>query len=179
LVSNKLDLNEATHLIMVLKILFNRNIFGYQFVLFNYQIVSLKSDIAVPLKIIKLALKSDPFLLLIKVSSHLFNLGLIIFDGDLLLDEVVVLLLGLAQHGHRSHVDRLLQLVLLLLQGLYGLTGLLGVVGLEVVSRVGLAEELAVIGDPLVLFEHFCDPPASVIGLRRSLEFASNDILSN
>lgn len=63
-------------------------------------------------------------------------------------------LLRLAQHVHRSLVDAQLQLVGVLLQLLQALAGLPRVVGLEVVRRVGLAEELTLGLDPVVLLQH-------------------------
>ncbi len=90
----------------------------------------------------------------LKMNFYLFNFGFVVFYGDFLFHQVVVLLLRFTQHGHGPHVYRFLELVFRLCQLLDRLPGLFRVVSLEIVGSVGLVEELSVVGDPLVLLQH-------------------------
>ena len=63
------------------------------------------------------------------------------------------LLLRRSQQNHGAHVDVLRQLVLRLGQLLDAPLGFLGVVDREVVRRVGLSEELALVRDPVILLD--------------------------
>mmetsp|Transcript_101345 Transcript_101345/g.282071 ORF Transcript_101345/g.282071 Transcript_101345/m.282071 type:complete len:411 (-) Transcript_101345:1879-3111(-) len=84
----------------------------------------------------------------------MFNLALVVEDNVSLLQEVLVLLLGLLEHCHRLLVDVLAQSLLLASEIVEPRLVVLVAVCLKVEVRAGLAKESLLLLDPRVLLLH-------------------------
>mmetsp|Transcript_1380 Transcript_1380/g.3744 ORF Transcript_1380/g.3744 Transcript_1380/m.3744 type:complete len:772 (+) Transcript_1380:457-2772(+) len=93
-------------------------------------------------------------LLLVEVPNHPLNLALVVEDDVSLLQEVLVLLLGLLEHRHRLLVDVLAQGLLLAGQVVEPRLVVRVAVALEVKVCAGLAEEVLLLLNPSMLLLH-------------------------
>mmetsp|Transcript_65002 Transcript_65002/g.164754 ORF Transcript_65002/g.164754 Transcript_65002/m.164754 type:complete len:296 (+) Transcript_65002:306-1193(+) len=117
-------------------------------------------------------------LFLVQVLDHGLDLLLVVQDDVPLLQQVLVLLLGLLEHDHGLLVDVLAKLVLLNRELVQASLVVLVAVGLEIEVRAFLAKEALLLLDPSMLLLHPGDDDVRLlVVLRELLQLVAHPLL--